>query len=159
MTAQWNITAAFRFEDYAYAKSTQALLIVDAAKLDSGCYMFDGQPLYWTDSTDYGTAGAYVTLVDYADYADLDDVELGKLLTIGDAETVSIAYDGDVNGDGKVTVTDAAIVYQMLTKNGDAVPALDILGRLEADMVTAVAGSTYRGSIADVNAIVNIYRT
>ncbi len=156
LKAQWNIEASFRFEDYAYAKTTQALLVVDAAKLTEGCYMFDEEALFWTDSTDYGTNGAYVTLVDYDTYKDKDAVELGNLLTTGNAATVEIAYDGDVNGDGLTTVTDASIVYQMLTKNGDAVINLDTLGRLEADMVTAKANSTYRGSIADVNAIMNI---
>jgi len=156
LTAQWNITATFTFDDYAYATSTQVLLIVDAAKLDSGCYLFDGQPLYWTDSTDYGANGAYITLVEYANYENLSAVELGKLLTVGDAATEQIDRDGDVNNDGKVNNTDATIVYQMLTKSGDYYTRLTVKDRLECDMVTATANATYRGSIADVNAIIDI---
>lgn len=161
LTAQWLVAASFRFEDYAYAKTTDVMLIVDAAKLDAGAYMFDGQPLYWTDSTDYGTNGAYVTLVNVVDndYLSMTQLELAALVTVdAAAETVAVSYDGDVNGDGRTTTGDASLVYQMLTKNGDAVPALTILDRLEADMSTATANATYRGSIADCEAIMDIVR-
>ncbi|MCQ2439642.1 MAG: InlB B-repeat-containing protein [Oscillospiraceae bacterium] len=161
LTAQWLVAANFRFEDYAYAKTTDVMLIVDAAKLESGAYLFDGQPLYWTDSTDYGTNGAYVTLVNVVDkdYLSMSQNELAALITVdADTDTVAVSYDGDVNGDGKTTTGDASLVYQMLTKNSDALSALTILDRLEADMSTATANATYRGSIADCEAIMAIVR-
>ena len=122
---------------YVYAAGDQILLVVQAEKLGSGNYMFDGQPLYWTDSKDYGDEGAYITLVDKA--------------------AVKVDRDGDVNGDGVVDVHDAGVVYKMLSTNGDAFKDLTILDRLECDMITSQMNSSYRGSIADVNAIMDIY--
>ena len=146
------------FEDYAYAGSDQILLVVQADKLESGNYKFDGQPLYWTDSKDYGTKGAYITLVDKA-WAKKSAEEAAKALTIDTAAeaAVKVDRDGDVNGDGVVDVHDAGVVYKMLSTNGDAFKDLTILDRLECDVVTAQANASYRGSIADVNAIMDIY--
>lgn len=158
LTAQWVVSAEISFEDYAYAESGQILIVVQAAKLDSGNYMFDGQPLYWTDSSDYGAKGAYITLVD-AKWARAGALETAKALTI-DAKAdaaVTVDRDGDINGDGTVDVHDAGVVYKILSTNGDAFTDLTILDRLECDVATSQANSSYRGSIADVNAIMDIY--
>ena len=158
LKAQWVVEAEISFEDYAYAAGDQILLVVQAEKLESGNYMFDGQPLYWTDSRDYGAKGAYITLVDKA-WAKKSAEEAAKALTIDTAaETaVKVDRDGDVNGDGKVDVHDAGVVYKILSTNGDAFADMTILDRLECDVVTSQANSSYRGSIADVNAIMDIY--
>lgn len=158
LKAQWVVTATIKFEDYAYATSEQVLLIVEADKLESGNYLFDGQPLYWTDSTDYGAKGAYVTLVD-AKWAAKSAEEAAKALTIDTEAAVAtkIDRDGDVNGDGKITITDAGVVYKMLSTNGDAFDDMSILDRLECDVVTSQSSAAYRGSIADVNAIMDVY--
>ena len=141
-----------------YAAGDQILIVVQAEKLESGNYMFDGQPLYWTDSKDYGAKGAYITLVDKA-WAKKSAEEAAKALTIDTAAeaAVKVDRDGDVNGDGVVDVHDAGVVYKMLSTNGDAFKDLTILDRLECDVVTAQANASYRGSIADVNAIMDIY--
>ena len=71
--------------------------------------------------------------------------------------TEEVTLPGDVNGDGVVDVHDAGVVYKMLSTNGDAFKDLTILDRLECDVVTSQANASYRGSIADVNAIMDIY--
>ena len=73
---------------------------------------------------------------------------------------MELDYNGDINGDGKINIADANTVFQILNQevrgNYYSLAMLGIEGRLKADMVKTVSGADHRGSIEDVNAIVNI---
>ena len=62
---------------------------------------------------------------------------------------------GDVNGDNRVDITDANLVFQMIMdRDHYALNAISVKGRLIADMDTAAA--TMHASILDVKAIVDL---
>lgn len=170
LTAQWTESLRYKAEEYKYALNTQRLLIVDASGAAAGeVYKYDDQVMYYTTDPGYQittTVGSeektseavYYTLID-AGSNTLDAEQIAKIQTVA-GERMELDYNGDINGDGKINIADANTVFQMLNQevrgNYYSLAMLGIEGRLKADMVKTVSGADHRGSIEDVNAIVNI---
>ena len=163
LTAQWTFSAAVQVEDYKYAPEEYVMLRVADNLSDGTVYTFDGTAMFYTDDSNYQLDGknVFVTLIPKEGNVtggQLDAAGIAKLATASGAKT-SISRNGDVNGDEKVNIADANAVYQMtLDRNVYRFDQINVLGRLVADMDTAVTTGTddFRGSIADVNKIVEI---
>lgn len=159
-TAQWTRNFDFVTEEYRYAGDGQVLLILKADAPETGkCYTYGGEPMFYTEDQYYcasieGAAGVYVYLIPAADVT--NDTAAGKI-AVGTGTNETVSRGGDVNSDKATTIADASIVYRMLQEGGSAYDTLSIKQRLEADVSTDVAGATARGSIADVDAIVDIF--
>ena len=170
LTAQWTESLRYKVEEYKYARDNQRLLIVDASGAEADeVYKYDDQVMYYTTDTDYQittTVGGeektseavYYTLIEAGSTA-LDAEQIAKIQTAA-GERMELDYNGDINGDGKINIADANTVFQILNQevrgNYYSLAMLGIEGRLKADMVKTVSGADHRGSIEDVNAIVNI---
>ena len=170
LTAQWNFMD-HEIEEYKYALNTGLKLLRVADNLNTGdtfsaAYKFNNVPMYYTTDENYliaeGDKGVFYTLIDANTYVG----ENGKLNAAGEAmltsdaatAPVTIDYtDRDINNDDVVNIADANVVYQMTLYGGGYYSGLEIEQRLRADMDTTKTTGTneYRGSIADVNKIVN----
>lgn len=176
LTAQWNRAATPVVEQYKYSLSGYWMLrVADTGLNDGQEYKFNSESMFYMSADEdvngtyllgTGDAGVFYTLIsgDYVEDGALTDAGY-NLLTIGDAASTgraTINYDGDINADGVVNIADANVVYQMVeqTSMGGYYTdtQLDTEARLKADMNTAKGEGTdeNRGSIADVEAIVNI---
>ena len=176
LTAQWNRSATFAVEQYKYALNGYWMLRVDATDVDEGKeYRFNDVPMfYMSKASDVNNSylldsvndsGVFYTLIsgDYVADGDLTEAgyDLLKIEACANGRS-EIEYDGDINADGVVNIADANIVYQMVEQTSMGgyytETQLDTLARLKADMDTAMTTGTneYRGSIADVEKIVNI---
>lgn len=176
LVAQWDIPFTYAIEDYKYAYTDYVMLRI-ATDSAANCYSFGGENMFYTDDSNYKLEvevddvkemkSVFVTLIPkmdgetkLVDGSTLTAAGMAKLAETT-ATAVTIARDGDVNGDGVLNIADANIVYQMVeqqTKGGYyPVNKLDTQARLEADMETTVDSTTddHRGSIDDVNVIVN----
>ena len=168
LTAQWDIGFTYSVESYKYAKTGYKMLRI-ATDGNANAYKFGEETMYYTDNADYVTIngvtskGVFVTLIS-GDYVDsnneLTDAAMQMITQTNGAATV-IARDGDVNGDEVVNIADANVVYQMVQNGGSYYGNLgngdqsDILSRLEADMHTETKDNDFRGTLDDVDVIVN----
>lgn len=164
--AKWNPQAAVAIEGYTYAAEGFVLVRITDNLAPNQEYRINGQAMYWTDDANYlvaeGDTGAFYLLVE-EQYVDIAKGEITGELTIetitGDRQTIT--YDGDINGDGVVNITDANIIYQMVLNGGKYYSGdndLTIEQRLKADMDKTVQANSddHRCSTLDVNAIVNL---
>ncbi len=170
LTAQWSFALTIRVEDYRYARTGDVMICIADTLNDSGkVFTFNGRPMYYTTCADYidglSASGVYVYLIDgsYVNNGQLTAEGQARIgVTAASRDSVTYTANGDVNGDGKVTISDANAVYQMLNSsekgNVYTYEQLSILCRLMADVSTAKAGATLRGSIADVEAIMELIR-
>lgn len=179
LTAQWSRTADVAVEEYKYAYTGYWMLRVDATGVDGKEYKFGGESMFYMSKEDdtNGTyllntdedSGVFYTLIPVAEnnviYVDtvngvLTEAGYNKLTLESCTARATINYDGDINGDTVVNIADANVVYQMTLNGGSyyTEAQLDTLARLKADMAKEYqAGSDeHRGSIADVEKIVNI---
>ena len=168
LTAQWNRAAAPVAEDYKYAASGYYMIrVADTLNDTAKEYKFNGGSMYWIDDSNYlvneGDSGVFYYLVE-EQYVDTTNKTLNDngyaLLSTGDVVNntrAEIDYNGDVNGDGVLNIADANVVYQMTVYGGAYYNSLSIEQRLHADMAKSTndTNNEYRGSIADVNVIVN----
>lgn len=160
-TLKANFESPFTFEisEYKYAMSNSYLLRI-ATEGNDYAYSIDGVKMYYTNHDAYMIDGSpvFVTLIssDYVEGDVLTD-EAMRIIAKGAQGDAAETIDrlGYVNTDGVINIADANAVYQMVIGTGGyySEEQLGIKGRLEADMDGA--GEKY-GSIADVNAIVNI---
>lgn len=148
--AKW--VAAFKMEDYAYAKTGDQLLIIDAAVLDSDkAPAVSDEQMYYTTDANYGYAASYLYIV-----SSNFDVSILTTVTKTDDHVLDKSK-GDVNNNGKTDIGDANAVYQMLRAGGSYYDdQVSVLGRLIADMSTSLDNATNRGNAADAKAIVDI---
>lgn len=166
LTAQWTQNLSYEVQEYKYAPTGYKLLIIDAEGAgDGNVYTFDGAVMYYTTDTNYqiGTStGVFYTLIQ-ATGLTLSDEQVGKIAASAGTRTLITddwAITGDINGDGVRNIADANAIFQMVANGGGyySLDQLNILPRLRADMVTDRGGTSeeYRGSIEDVNAVVNL---
>ena len=178
LTATWTKAASVVVEEYKYADNDQYLLRVKDNLGTDSVYQFNSADLYYTTDANYlvnnGDSGVFYTLIsveylqkdgdsfvtDANGYLVLTD-DAYKLLqaTSGSRVDARDSYNGDINGDDKINIADANIVYQMTQYTGNYyTDALEINQRLMADMDSADTDYTadHRASIADVHEIVNI---
>ncbi len=159
LTAQWTQNLNYEVQEYKYAASGYKLLIIDAAGAGDGVYTYADATMYYTTDENYlfGEATAvFYTLIE-ATANTLSDDQVSQIAA-GEGTRATITYDGDVNGDGFVTIADANAIFQMVAATGSyyTETQLSIEQRLAADMVKATDNAEYRGSIEDVNAVVDI---
>ena len=179
MVAQWDIGFTYSVESYKYAKTGYMMLRI-ATDDNTNAYSFGGETMYYTDNADYKltitkedktteTKNVFVTLIPTKDGETelvtsdnkLTETAMAKITQTNGSATV-IARDGDVNGDEVVNIADANVVYQMVEHGGSYYGNLekgdhtDILSRLEADVDTLTENVEARGSLEDVDWIVNI---
>lgn len=165
LKAKWTATVSLKIEDYRYSNEVGYKLLRVADNLDANTvYLFNGQPMYYTTHSTYlvntGDTGAFYILVEdqYITNGTLNDAG-NKLLTTGSGTRTRLEYDGDINDDGVLNIADANVVYQMIVNQSAYydISVVDLIARLLADMDASATESTddHRGSIADVNAIVN----
>ena len=168
LVAQWDFTLDYVVEDYKYALNTGYKMLRVANNLDDGEeYKFNSESMYYTEDTNYLVEDSDATSVFYTliedkyvgDDGKLNADGIAKLTTGGVTEArVTIDYTNyDINNDGVVNIADANIIYQMVQSGGAYYNGLSIEQRLRADLDTRATGNTndHRGSIADVNVIVN----
>ena len=117
-----------------------ALLTV-ASPVSGATYTIDGKPIFWAGQY-LSEVGAYAYIVP-ADWTEQDFYDrLSYMIYTEEGEAVSrnvpVSYDGDINRNGRVTLTDAQITYDLYSGNleylNDNLTLLPILSRLEADM-------------------------
>ena len=169
LTAQWTRSATAVVEQYKYAADGYWMLIVSAADMDGTEYQFNDEPMYYIDDENYAVNGVnqvFYTLIS-EDYLKQDDqgnivTELSDegyaLLKIEScASRTTIEYNNDINGDTVVNIADANIVYQMIENGGGYYgDQLTIEQRLKADTDKVKANTEHRGSLQDVDVIVNM---
>lgn len=161
LVAQWTESFTYEIEEYKYAPTDYVMLRIATGANTNG-YSFDGIDMLYTDDSNYkiGEQTVFVTLIPAeGNVADgkLTPAAMEKIAPTNEAATV-IARDGKINKDDVVNIADANAVYQMIVNGGGyyTLEQLDIQARLEADMSTATTSGDYRGTITDVNAIVNL---
>ncbi|MEA5038355.1 MAG: S8 family serine peptidase [Clostridiaceae bacterium] len=117
-----------------------ALLSVEIP-VPGATYTIDGKPIFWAGRY-LPEVGAYAYIVP-TDWTEQDFYDrLSYMIYTEEGEAVSrnvpVSYDGDVNRNGKVNLTDAQITYDLYNGNleylNDNLTLLPILSRLEADM-------------------------
>lgn len=135
--------------DYKALKGRQSdadekIAVLDTAKLSGEKYVLEnGAQFYWS-----GKYNAYVYIV-----AGLTEGEgvtaamLAAALQKASGDAKEIVYDGDMNGDGAITVSDAMIITDILHQKRQV--STSILQRLRAD----VTGSGEYVSTADVDKV------
>lgn len=166
LTAQWSFALQLVAENYRYARSGDVMIRIADPLNDSGKVLtFDGAPMYYTTNPDYtddlGSSGVYVYLIS-SRYVESGALNAAGQALIGTADisraSVTYSADGNVNNDGTITIADANAVYQMLEQGADVYTyqQLSILSRLKADVSSEKTNATNRGSIKDVEAIMNI---
>ncbi len=162
LTAQWTVSLNFSIEEYKYAPANYKLLIVDAAGAgDGNVYKYNGEVMYYTTDANYMITkdGATTTAVFYTLVEDSAAVPFTvEKVAAAVGTQATITYDGDINGDGKINIADANAIFQMVVNAGSyySMGQLSIAQRLAADMVKAIENAEQRGSIEDVNAVVDI---
>jgi len=183
LTAKWNADFTYAVEEYKYAPDGYVMLRI-ATDSNTNSYKFGEQVMYYTDDSNYVTFGtetengAFVTLIPVAGNvpytiengknkmteAKLTEDGIAKISQTTEA-AVEIARDGKVNkNDNVVNIADANAVYQMVINGGGyygELEQLEVKNRLEADVSTAPVNSSeanaaFRGSLADVHAIVDL---
>lgn len=166
LTAQWSRAAAPVVEDYKYAADGYYMIRVADTLDTTQEYKFNGESMYWIEDSNYAVNGndkVFYYLVE-AQYVDTDKDTLNDagyaLLSTGDVVNgarSTITYNGDVNGDDVLNIADANVVYQMTVYGGAYYNSLSVEQRLHADMAKSIGDTNndHRGSIADVNVIVN----
>lgn len=168
LTAQYDRMANPVVEEYKYAYTGQWMIRVDATDLgENQEYRFNNEPMYYTEDENYlvepENTGVFYYLVaaDYITDGALNDTGY-DLLTIETTESgrKELDKDGDINGDGVLNIADANIVYQMIEQSSAGGyytgEQLGMEARLKADMDTATTNAHHRGSIADVQMIVDM---
>ena len=165
LRSNWDIGFTYSVESYKYAKTGEKMLRI-ATDDNTNAYSFNGVAMYYTDNADYklGDKTVFVTLISGENVDGNNELTNAAMQLIArtGAEATVIARDGDVNGDEVVNIADANVVYQMIGNGGSYYGDLakgahtDILARLEADMSTSTENVENRGSLEDVDAIVNI---
>ncbi len=160
LTAQWDQNITYVVEEYKYAPTGYKLLIIDAAGAGEGkVYTYDGATMYYTENANYqigSSTGVFYTLIEVDDLT-LTDAQVGKIAASA-GTPATITYSGDINGDGKINIADANAIYQMVVATGSyySLDQLTIAQRLAADTVKATANAEHRGSVEDVNAVVQL---
>ena len=167
LSAVWN-EIAYVIEDYWFAPTGYVMLRIEDTLNDANkTYTFDGADMYWTDDTNYkiGSSNVFVTLIPES------MVESGNVLSaanfaklaIADKARTEIVRNGETNGTGPVNIADANVVYQLLKATpeprnyyGTGFDTLSIYLRLCMDIDTSLDDATNRGSIKDVDAIIDI---
>ncbi len=156
-------------ENYRYAPEGYLMLRVGGTGLDEGSVLcFDGEGMYYSGDGAYlpdrdSDTGAFFTLIPEA-CAEMDGASGRLRLKENGALKLSVRpglrrdaeRNGDVNGDGRVDMSDANAVYRMLKEGGGcySVDELGIRGRLGADCLREdYSESDCRGTLADVHAI------
>lgn len=161
LVAQWTESFTYEIEEYKYAPTDYVMLRIATGANTNG-YSFDGIDMLYTDDSNYkiGEQTVFVTLIPTeGNVADgkLTPAAMEKIVPTNKEGTV-IVRDGKINKDDVINIADANAVYQMIVNGGGyyTLEQLDIQARLEADMSTATTAGDYRGTITDVNAIVNL---
>ena len=112
------------------------LLFSAPAKLNSGAYEYDGNAMFY--SSGYSTAGGaqvylYVVPDGVSEQQAKDNIQIDE-----EAEPCTeLAYDGDVNLDGRIISTDAVLTYGLykgLHENDPDFTKVGMRMRLEADV-------------------------
>lgn len=109
------------------------LLFSAPAKLNSGAYEYDGNAMFY--SSGYSTAGGaqvylYVVPNGVSEQQAKDNIQIDE-----EAEPCTeLAYDGDVNLDGRIISTDAVLTYGLLKGLHLDNPDVSMQMRLEADV-------------------------
>ena len=99
----------------------------------------------------------YVAIVD----ADLTETDIAGMLAAASGTAPEIAYGGDINGDGRITAGDAALISDMLhsyTNNSTAADMAhytDIM-RLEADITGTYSEGSGYVTITDAMRVLNL---
>ncbi len=168
LTANWELDAKVAVLPYAYAYGTDGLLLVGGDPGDGNTYLYNGTALYKItgDSLsayqaklgeDYtGDVYAYIVATDGA--TTTAPAMVGEL-TVGSGTSEELSKNGLVNGDTAVNSADANAVFQMLVNHDVYTNAqLSVKGRLIADMVSNDGDANF-GSIADVNAIIELIKS
>ena len=163
LTAQWTRSATAMVEEYKYAANGYWMLIVPADNMDGTEYRFENVPMYFIDDANYAVNGinqVFYTLIDgqYVENYALTDAGYAKLTIESCDSRDTIDYNGDINSDGVINIADANVVYQMTEFGGEYYNNLTVEQRLHADMDKKATGNVedHRGSIADVDVIVNM---
>ena len=167
LTATWVVS--YKLEAYAYAKGTDALLIVDASGIgaDKAYAVKIGDTtyeMYFSDDVNYRAkfgndcTGVYLYIVTPDSVVENGNVAImsADKLSVVNKTLANLDKNGDVNGNGRIDIGDANAVYQMLRAGGGYYSDISVLGRLIADMVTESDPTNYRGDVNDAIAIVNI---
>ncbi|MBQ1848489.1 MAG: hypothetical protein II135_10830, partial [Clostridia bacterium] len=167
LTAQWEVAITYEVNSYKYADDGEMLLIVDAANVGDGkVYTYAGATMYYTEDASYmistgsgTTTAVYFTLIPATENT-LTDAQIANIEAV-DGTPETITYDGDINGDGKITIADANVIYQMLAQDSKGAyytGQLNVEQRLAADLDKTDAAD-FHGSIKDVEAAVAIVLT
>ena len=162
LTAQWAFPLTLEVEEYKYAASGYRMLRIDADGLEDGeIYSYGGTPMYYTEDENYqigDSTGVFYTLILAA--SDSLTVEQYGSITKATGVRKTINYNGDVNADGTINIADANTIFQMLSQSSYggyySNAQLSVEQRLACDLVRATANADHRGSIEDVNYVVNI---
>lgn len=165
-------------ENYKYAPNGYVMLRIDATELDTAkVYKFGDQVMYYTTDDNYkingedtGTFFWLIPSETYTSGADLTPAGVAQI-TIDNGNRADVTRDGHVNTDEVINIADANAVYQMVVNGGNYysnIETLPLVNRLQADVNTGTdfkdeaahgLNAEHRGSLADVNAIVNAINT
>lgn len=111
----------------------QLLSLVVETRPDEGwTYKYDGSPMFYSSA--YSRPGAHVYLYIVANGITADGA--GELLELAAGRSVELAYDGNVNGDGRLNSTDVVLIYGLYNGLHLADPdfgRVSMKMRLEAD--------------------------
>ncbi len=156
LTAVWELAISIDIQEYKYANTNYKMILVKGNIGDTEIFTYDGVDMFYIDDENYktteGEQGVFVALV-----AESDKDAIAAKIGTKTAERKSPVYNGDINGDSAINIADANIVYQMVLNGGGYYTNLDDAQRLGADMDKTIGtGTEHRGTIADVNAIVDI---
>lgn len=93
-------------EGYNALSADTQIALLTTGQLASGNYLLDNQGMYW--SSKYN---AYVKIVDVNETV---ESLTAKLSVSTNAEALTLAYTGDINGDGKATPADGGMINEEL---------------------------------------------
>lgn len=108
ITAQ-TVDGSWSFIDkdtYIALSAGEKIAVLTTGKLDAGNYLLNGEGMYW--SSKYN---AYVKIVDVNETV---ESLTAKLSVSTNAEALTLAYTGDINGDGKATPADGGMINDEL---------------------------------------------
>lgn len=123
------------FDGYKALPSSHKLLLFSAPiKLTQGAYEYDGEAMFYSSA--YSTEdGAQVYLYVVPDTVENGEQAMENIQINGGAELcIELAYDGDVNLDGRLISTDAVLARGLYTGLHVDNPDVSMRMRLEADV-------------------------
>lgn len=150
------ITIKFIYQrQYQAIADGMKMAVLETAKLSGSRYVLsDGVEFFWS-----GKYNAYVRFVTEA----MTEAQLAAQITTADGDATEIIYDGDISGNGIVTVVDGGIINDTISGKIDQSQLsdmmrfkMDVSNAPTTDNVTTINGQNVQVTTNDIQTVVNM---